>query len=411
MPKMMKNLFVDLFAGCGGLSLGLAEAGWKGVFAIEKSPDAFASFRCNLIDKPSKIQFDWPDWLPIEAMETQSLLSNYAAELENLKGRIDLIAGGPPCQGFSSAGKRNKNDPRNQLTEEYIRIVEIVQPKYLLLENVRGFTKAFEEQQAAYSDRVADRLAKVGKHGYVIYSSMLNAADFGIPQPRSRFIMIAMQRDISQSSRNNPFEKLISKIPKFRSERGFNNHDIGVAEAISDLEIRRQKLKVSVDNAHFKQIKYTGHRRITDYQRYMRRDVAADYEPNSLRLANHTQKVANRFRRILKECPRGVTISKINREKFGLKKQCFTPLHPSELARTVTTLPDDMIHYKEPRILTVRENARLQSFPDWFEFHGKYTTGGHRRRVECPRYTQVGNAVPPLMAEAIGEVLLEWIEP
>ena len=77
------------------------------------------------------------------------------------------------------------------------------------------------------------------------------------------------------------------------------------------------------------------------------------------------------------------------------------------LARTVTTLPDDMIHYGEPRILTVRENARLQTFPDWFSFKGKYTTGGHRRKKECPRYTQVGNAVPPLLAEAIGETLLE----
>ena len=76
------------------------------------------------------------------------------------------------------------------------------------------------------------------------------------------------------------------------------------------------------------------------------------------------------------------------------------------LARTVTTLPDDMIHYAEPRILTVRENARLQTFPDWFSFKGKYTTGGHRRKYECPRYTQVGNAVPPLLAEAIGETLL-----
>ena len=72
------------------------------------------------------------------------------------------------------------------------------------------------------------------------------------------------------------------------------------------------------------------------------------------------------------------------------------------MSRTIPTLPDDLLHYSEPRILTVRENARIQSFPDFFEFRGKYTTGGARRKEECPRYTQVGNAVPPLMAEALG---------
>ena len=406
---MVHHRFIDLFAGCGGLSLGLAEAGWEGVFAVEQSPDAFQSFKRNFVDRKSSLRFKWPKWLPIKAMATQDLYLKYAKELSNLQGSIDLIVGGPPCQGFSAAGKRNVDDPRNRLTDEYIKIVKLVLPKYLLLENVRGFTKAFENDKTAYSERIADHLAVAGKHGYNVYSSMLNAADFGIPQPRSRFIMIAVRRDISKGL-STPFEKLKSRISDFRSTRGIDNHKIGVAEAISDLEIRDQKLKVSVDNARFMQIKYTGRRSLTTYQRHMRRDVAADYEPNSLRLANHTQEVVDRFERILKECPRGVTLSIKNREKFEINKQCFTPLHPRKLARTVTTLPDDMIHYKEPRILTVRENARLQSFPDWFEFLGKYTTGGSRRRVECPRYTQVGNAVPPLMAEAIGEMLLDWID-
>ena len=82
-------------------------------------------------------------------------------------------------------------------------------------------------------------------------------------------------------------------------------------------------------------------------------------------------------------------------------------MSPTQPAPTLTTLPDDILHYGEPRILTVRECARLQSFPDWFTFHGKYTTGGDRRKVECPRYTQVGNAVPPLLAKAIGAGILK----
>ena len=91
---------------------------------------------------------------------------------------------------------------------------------------------------------------------------------------------------------------------------------------------------------------------------------------------------------------------------MNIKKQCFTVLSTKELSTTITTLPDDCMHYSEPRVLTVRENARIQSFPDWFEFKGKYTTGGDRRKIECPRYTQVGNAVPPLMAEILGQSIL-----
>ena len=108
---------------------------------------------------------------------------------------------------------------------------------------------------------------------------------------------------------------------------------------------------------------------------------------------------------VLDYCTKGKSVSKYELEKLGTKKRSFTPLHPDLPARTITTLPDDLLHYSEPRILTVRENARLQSFPDWFEFQGKYTTGGKRRKFECPRYTQVGNAVPPLMAEALGHII------
>jgi len=134
--------------------------------------------------------------------------------------------------------------------------------------------------------------------------------------------------------------------------------------------------------------------------------VTDTQKPNSLRMANHREATKIKFIKVLKTCPKGRALSKEDRERFNMKKQCFTPLHPNQIAKTVTTLPDDLLHYSEPRILTVRENARLQSFPDWFDFQGKYTTGGARRKEECPRYTQVGNAVPPLMAEALGTLIL-----
>src|SRR5205823_5765211 len=109
-----------------------------------------------------------------------------------------------------------------------------------------------------------------------------------------------------------------------------------------------------------------------------------------------------RFRQIISSCRHGVQLSAADRERFGLKKHCVVPLHAGKPSHTLTTLPDDFLHYSEPRILTVREYARLQSFPDWYDFRGKYTTGGDRRLRECPRYTQAGNAVPPFLAEILG---------
>lgn len=406
---MTSRKFIDLFAGCGGLSLGLMKAGWKGVFAVEKSKDAFETLNHNLCGTESQYRFSWPKWLPKNAITTAEILEKYGLELSKLRGEIDLIAGGPPCQGFSSAGQRNPNDPRNKLAEEYIRFVSIIQPKYLLLENVRGFQSKFPGHDKPYSEVVKASLADCADEGYRVYSTVINASDFGIPQPRARFIMLAVRGD-QRELIADPFSKLSDHIEGFRYERGLNGHKITVSEAISDLEIRNQKLKASVDNERFNQLNYTGQRHLTPFQQLMRKGLEADYEPNSLRLPNHTQPVRERFKKILMDCEKGKSLSKADRKKFGLKKQCFTPLHPDKLAKTVTTLPDDMLHYSEPRILTVRENARLQSFPDWFEFQGKYTTGGQRRKHECPRYTQVGNAVPPLMAEAIGEVMMKLFE-
>ena len=127
--------------------------------------------------------------------------------------------------------------------------------------------------------------------------------------------------------------------------------------------------------------------------------------PNSLRLVNHREETRRRFSTILETCRRGIQLSRQDRERLGISKQCIVPLDGDKPSHTLTTLPDDLLHYSEPRILTVREYARLQSFPDWYEFKGKYSTGGDKRIKECPRYTQVGNAVPPFLGEAIGKVL------
>jgi DNA (cytosine-5)-methyltransferase 1 len=129
--------FIDLYAGCGGLSLGLMSAGWEGVLAVEKDSLAFETLKHNLIDG-TKHRYAWPIWFPREATPIGPFIAKYRAEVEQLKGKITLLAGGPPCQGFSLAGKREKKDPRNQLFKKYVEIVKVLRPPLLLLENVRG---------------------------------------------------------------------------------------------------------------------------------------------------------------------------------------------------------------------------------------------------------------------------------
>jgi len=403
--------FIDLFAGCGGLSLGLLNAGWSGVFAIEKNVDAFKTYSENLIDGPYR--FDWPHWLPQQAHTTSDVLDHYEAELTKLRGKIDLIAGGPPCQGFSLAGRRVHTDPRNRLTEDYLAIVRIVQPKLLLIENVLGFTLPFkkhgegEAQEQAHSEVLTKRLEA---HGYVVYSELLDLSLFGVPQKRKRFIMIGVRREPSakqKSIQESPIALLKNYAPSFRQSKGLRRKGaISVKEAIGDLETHGKVLKANSDSGlkGFVEIDYVPPtKRSSRYLELIRRNARGT--PNSLRLARHSPTTVIRFRKIQGICGPGAQLSDKDRKRLAMKKQALTVLSSSHPGTTVTTLPDDILHYSEPRILTVRENARLQSFPDWFRFLGKYTSGGKARRHDCPRYSQVGNAVPPLFAEAVGTIL------
>ena len=346
-------------------------------------------------------------------MTTRDLLDNYQSQLQELKDKVDLIAGGPPCQGFSFAGLRNPNDPRNRLTEEYIEIVSIINPKFLLLENVKGFQAAFKKNGAstqAYSEYVVERLSNLNK-GYKVFSKVLPASLFGVPQPRPRFIMIAVRNDIAQKisyttlGNEEFYQKILQHADKFKKENNLSKITV-LGDAIGDLEIKGKKLIECIDSKNFKQINYTEPKILNPYLKLIRRNVKKDFMPDSLRIPNHKKETRSKFEYILQKSIKGHTLSKELREELHIKKQCFTVLSPKALSTTITTLPDDCMHYSEPRVLTVRENARIQSFPDWFEFKGKYTTGGDRRKIECPRYTQVGNAVPPLMAEILGQSIL-----
>ena len=402
--------FIDIFAGCGGLSLGLMQAGWKGVFAIEHDVNAFQTLHDNLVVEGAKKQFSWPNWLPKKALSVTEVLDKYKDELHHLRGSIDMIVGGPPCQGFSSAGRRDPNDPRNKLVNSYLEYVRIIEPKVVLIENVRGITQDFSESKSEsdkinYSKEIIDFLEK----DYSVYSKVIDTSLFAVPQKRHRFFIVAIRSDLSNDSDFNFFDRLESDRIPFVSSKGFVSLPISSSDAISDLEISNNNRIPSRDTAGFEDISYSNP--ITLYQRVMHE--GSDNNVSDTRLARHKPEIVSRFEKIINICHAtdrlNISLSSTLKKSFGLKKNAIRVLDPNNPSPTITSMPDDLIHYKEPRALTVRENARLQSFPDWFSFKGKYTTGGERRKKEVPRFTQVANAVPPLMAEAIGLTLLEII--
>lgn len=412
--------FIDLFAGCGGLSLGLCQAGWSGKFAIEHATDAFETFRENFLVKGARHAFEWPGWLEQRAHSIDDVLNLHANRLSQMKDEVDLVAGGPPCQGFSFAGKRNGKDPRNQLTQRYVDFVELLQPKFLVLENVPGINVAHKhgrgKSRQTYYQKLRDRLFV---SGYEVAEFVLDAADFGVPQRRARLIAVGIRSGVAsqlaRSTNSTPAEVVKRVFDEIRragrrqlSWYGQGSH-VNVSSAISDLAVGSAKVKNteayvgSVQRAGFRKVRYQGP--TTPYQVIMSSGVAPS-EMDSMRLARHRRDVERRFEQILSTCPRGVNLSAKLREELGMLKHRTVPMDPAKPAPTLTTLPDDILHYQDPRILTVRECARIQSFPDWFRFKGKYTTGGASRRHDCPRYTQVGNAVPPLLGEAIGTALI-----
>ncbi|SHH15864.1 DNA (cytosine-5)-methyltransferase 1 [Hydrocarboniphaga daqingensis] len=392
--------FIDLFAGCGGLSLGLQKSNWQLQFAIEAHPDAFSTYKTNIIDrKPENVC--WPNWLPQQSHNINSLLADYRNPLIMLSGKVDLVVGGPPCQGFSTNGSRRPDDPRNQMVASYIELISIVQPRLLMMENVRGITSMRHRNGGTYADFIASSLTQLG---YRVWSKLVTASDWGVPQRRPRFIVIAIKDADNEAP--NPFDILSKRRTQFLLDRGLpTDRPVTAEEALSDLIVSNNALQADAEYGHlgFQSIIYKRPASASSYCRWV--NEGCDGQPSDMRLPRHTPKVKKRFKKILATYPKGRVLSEENREKLGLKKRTTTPMSGVLPSPTITTLPDDIIHFSEPRILTVREHARLQSFPDWFAFKGPYTSGGGQRKKSCPRYTQVGNAVPPLLSEAIGEVL------
>lgn len=409
-----KYSYIDLFAGCGGLSLGLHNAGWKGLFAIEKSPHAFQTLEFNLIK--NKQHFDWPSWLPQEHLEINQVLIDHKEDLIKLRGQVDLVAGGPPCQGFSTAGRRKEDDARNGLIRSYLKFIMYTKPKVIFFENVKGFTLEFKKNKAAsrkaikakgtaYSEYVVKILERLG---YDVKGRMIDFSKYGIPQKRTRFILVGILKTPSKKSRFSAadFFKFITKRKKsFLAQKGLpQNPNLG--NAISDL-LKANGTDITPDRPRFLSGLYASPR--SKYQKYLRAGIAPGEIPDSHSFPNHNPHIVKRFKYFLKSQRGNKNISAKARAQFEINKHTIIPLAKRGKAPTITTLPDDYIHYCEPRILTVREYARIQSFPDWYKFQGKYTTGGPNRTKEVPRYTQIGNAIPPLFGEQSGIILKQFI--
>ena len=345
--------YIDLFAGCGGLSLGLCNSGWKGLFAVEKNADAFTTLSSNLIEK--KDYFAWPDWLSKEPHDIYEVINSHKKKLIKLRGQVPLVVGGPPCQGFSLAGLREADDARNELFSAYLSFVKLVRPDTLLFENVHGFTVAFSDNNGnkgePYSDRIAVLLQKMG---YKTSSRLIDMSQYGVPQKRSRFILVASK----VFDPDEFFMRLEANRNQFLTIKELEA-PVSIQSAIGDL-LKSNGTKTCPDTKGFKSGRYGEAR--TAYQRLMRKGLPANADPDSHRFVNHRKETIELFKKLSDSTE---VAKRYTPQSFkGLKKRGVTVTKAESVCPTITSIPDDMVHYCEPRIPTVREVARIQSFPD-----------------------------------------------
>jgi len=400
---------VDLFAGSGGMSLGLEAAGFTPVFVSELHPDAMGTYLRNRVGPIRDKKNQANDILALT--QNQAELGALADRLRREHGEVDLVVGGPPCQGFSGIGHRrtfkdlSKFDiPSNHLYKEMATFIGAVSPKAFVFENVRGLLSArwFKDgSKGEIWNAVQEAFAGIrdGKgRTYRIHPRLLRAADYGVPQNRPRVILIGIRDDVMVSAPPelwHPVKKIVAPDPI----------DI-LGDLIDDHWIPGASTP-----------KYP-HAAQTAIQELLRTPRgAANPLPKGARVsdhdyAKHSDKVLTRFQAILDH---GFIPETLKTKKFN--QRAIPPHWPESGPNlTVASLPDDYVHFAQPRACTVREWARLQTFPDWYEFSGRRTTGGRRRAGDpgagvwtrdLPKYTQIGNAVPVKMAEAIGRRLLE----
>lgn len=474
---MKKPIAIDLFCGAGGMSEGILQAGFNIVFSSDKSEEAGKTYQARHEQLGLKQNYN----TYFENMDIKDLTGKYIREkVNNLDVykeskekiiEIDAIFGGPPCQGFSRAGLRKENDPRNFLFREYLRVVNDLKPKYVVMENVLGLLDTKLKDFVSYSGKIYDGETKVtrilesefraaGYHikDYGLHKDetidfkklILNSSDFGAPQRRQRVIIVAYRDG----------EKEPQDINNFKCKE-----KVSIKEALADLITDKKKRKKALEELKAEgKMSYLNdskngrtHSTLTNKPLSLLEAFETDQPLNS-ELSKHLHYIEDRFSlfkegesaknvkdRFLKKSSisykkipallqhsynllnkKGLFLSIEEYEKaldifdklgeelkeeiinaIFSKKNIRVKLNSHEPSRTVVTLPDDYISPFEKRTFSVREMARLQSFDDSFEFLGKRTTGGARRKFEVPQYTQVGNAVPPLLARAVAKTIMD----
>lgn len=341
---------IDLFCGAGGLSYGFEKAGVNILLGIDNDAMALKVFEKNHKNAKSICG----DITQLHYNDVKELIGDTT---------IDLIIGGPPCQGMSLSGPRKFDDPRNKLYLSYIRFVQEIKPKAFVIENVPGLVSLFKGQ---IKDSIIERLTKLGyKVGYRI----LCAADYGVPQSRKRVVFVGLKKEFFD------FDRIKEK-------------DVVTCEmALSDLPPLIDSL--GEDPAEYETLPQN------EYQKLMRK--------NSVQVHNHIAAAhSEKVRNIIALVPDGGNYKDLPDEYRNTRNfhVAWTRFRSDKPAPTIDTGHRHHFHYKYNRVPTVRECARLQSFPDDFIFEGNKTQ----------QFRQVGNAVPPIMAKAIAEALLEYLE-
>ena len=346
---------MDLFCGCGGLSKGFEKAGYNIVIGVDFEQAALNTFNHN---------HNGAKGIKLDLSQSES----FDVIDEELDGRsVDVIIGGPPCQGFSLTGPRNFDDKRNQLYLAMIETVRRYRPKAFLIENVPGMANLYK---GAVKDEIVKRFTKMG---YTVSYKIVCAADYGVPQIRKRLVFIGLRNS------DVPFE-----FPKpYLTEDNY----LTCRDALSDLPPLIDTLGDEISG-------YTSEP-LNDFQREIRGESTVLHNHTAI---NHKQFVKDTIALVpdggnYKDLPPGVGESRI----FHM---AWTRLNSRKPARTVDTGHRNLFHYEYNRCPTVRESARLQTFPDDFVFLG---TRGQQNK-------QVGNAVPVLMAQALAKKLLEYID-
>ena len=380
---------IDLFAGAGGLSYGFEMVGFDIKLAVEKDAWAAETYATNHINKN------------ILEADIYSLDDDFFAEYS---GKIDVIMGGPPCQGFSIAAsnRRKADDRRNELYREFLRVVKIVQPRIVLIENV----KEIMGYKLPDGTKIVDDIKNfLGECGYIYDYNVLNCRHYGIPQDRRRFFFLAVRKDIL--SEEFKLEDLMQKY--VRPELTF-------IEATSDLPIvcPHQYPEDSVQTYALDAQ--------NDFQRFLRSGCTMLYNHIPMQ---HTEKTVQKF--IFLQSENGQQMPdelkpRVRGDVDTVSNTSYSQNHRiidgKKVSPTITaSFYSSFIHPTQPRNITVREAARIQTFPDSFVFKGKKTTlskkllakKGIFEELHLDQFNQVGNAVPPLMAQHLAKICHEFL--